>query len=345
MSLPDSDSATPPRRILILRLSALGDLVFCTALLDALHRAYPQARIDWLAFSGFAGVLAEDPRIATLIALPRNALRSPRALWQLRHRLRAQDYDWVIDAQGLAKSRLLAWLAGGRRRIGFASKEPLGFLIHEIVAKGGNNADIASEYRFLGDHLTGRQDAGAPHLPVSTAARQRVGERMAALALAPGFVALCPFTTRPQKHWFDPHWIALAARLAADGLRCVILGGPADRAHAQALCAAMPAGTLNLAGETALKDLAAWLSQARLVIGVDTGLTHIGIAVRRPVIALFGSTRPYTGGATSLLAVLYEDLPCAPCKRKPTCNGQWTCMRALTPERVHVAARGLLAAS
>lgn len=328
-----------------MRLSALGDLVFCTALLDALHATWPQARIDWLAFSGFAGILAEDPRIDSLMTLPRDALRSPRDLWALRSRLRAQRYDWVIDAQGLAKSRLLAWLAGGRRRIGFASKEPLGFLMHEVFAKGGDMADIASEYRYLAEALTGRGDAPPPRLPVSEQAAARVAEAMHTHGLAPGFVALCPFTTRPQKHWFDAHWIALAEKLSADRLRCIILGGPTDHGHAQALCAAMPAGTLNLAGRTALRDLGAWLTNARLVVGVDTGLTHIGIAVQTPVVALFGSTRPYTGGAASPLAVLYEDMPCAPCKRTPTCHGQWTCMQRLSPARVHAAARGLLARS
>jgi heptosyltransferase I len=158
-----------------------------------------------------------------------------------------------------------------------------------------------------------------------------------------GFIALCPFTTRPQKHWPDAYWPELARLLGEAGLgRCVVLGGPGDRAQADALVAQMPSGSLSLAGATALPDLPAWLSQAALVIGVDTGLTHIGIAVGTPTIALFGSTCPYTRGADSPLAVLYDALPCAPCKRRPTCDGAYTCMRQLTPQRVAHAARGLL---
>ncbi|SFF47864.1 heptosyltransferase-1 [Fontimonas thermophila] len=332
-----TDRPAEPSRILIVRLSALGDLVFCTSLLDGLRRRFPDAHIAWLAQSGFAGVLHEDPRVDEVIAIPKDTLSSPSALLRLRHRLHARRYDWVIDAQGLAKSRLLASLAGGHR-IGFRSKEPLEWLLHERIDKGGNPADIASEYRFLAEMLTGVR-AGPPQLPVSDRAAARVAAALRTHGLAPGFVALCPFTTRPQKHWPDTHWPALAQALVAAGLGpCVVFGGPAERARAEQLVAQMPPGSVNLAGSTALPDLAAWLMQARLVVGVDTGLTHIGIAVRRPTVALFGSTCPYTGGADTPLAVLYDALPCAPCKRRPTCGGAWTCMRQLTPERVVAAA-------
>lgn len=337
-----TDRPADPSRILIVRLSALGDLVFCSSLLDALRRRFPQAHITWLAQVGFAGVLRDDPRLNEVVAVPRNALSSPAALWHLRRTLRMQRYDWVIDAQGLAKSRLLTWLAGGTWRVGFRSKEPLGFLLHEQVDKGGDTADIASEYRYLAQVLTG-ETAGPPRLPVTPAAAARVAAEMQSLGLSPGFVALCPFTTRPQKHWPDAHWPALATRLTAAGLGpCVVLGGPADRGHAQRLVDQMPAGTRNLAGQTALPDLAAWLAQSRLVIGVDTGLTHIGIAAQRPTIALFGSTCPYTKGAASPLKVLYDALPCAPCKRHPTCDSAFTCMRQLTPDRVAQAATVLV---
>jgi heptosyltransferase-1 len=335
-------SPAPPRRILIVRLSALGDLVFCTSLLGGLRQACPEARIDWLAQAGFSALLQDDPRLDEVIPLPRHALRSPVAWLRLHRALRQRDYDWVIDAQGLAKSRWLAWLAGGRRRIGFASKEPLGGLLHERFAKGGDIADIASEYRDLASRLTG-MPAAAPRLTVSAAAAERVAQAKRKLGVESGFVALCPFTTRPQKHWPDAHWPALADRVVAAGLgRCVVFGGPGDAAQAAALVAQMPPGSINSAGRTALADLPAWLAQARLVIGVDTGLTHIGIALRRPTVALFGSTCPYTRGADSPLTVMYDGLPCAPCKRRPSCDGAYTCLAQLTPQRVAQAAVRLL---
>ena len=77
-------------------------------------------------------------------------------------------------------------------------------------------------------------------------------------------------------------------------------------------------------------------------LGMDTGLTHMGAALARPTIALFGSTCPYTDGARGPLKVMYEGLSCAPCRRRPSCDGAFTCLRLLTPERVLATAQSLL---
>nr|WP_240954107.1 lipopolysaccharide heptosyltransferase II [Solimonas marina] len=328
-------------RILIVRLSALGDIVFASSMLDALRARWPRAQITWLAQPGFAGILEGDPRVDTLIRAPADLFGSTSALWRLRRMLRAQHFDWVFDVQGLFKSRLVAWLAGGTR-VGFASKEPGGFLMQHRLDKGGDVADIASEYRYFAEAVSGIV-AGPPHLIVDDARRAAVAARAAALGLTDGFIALCPFTTRPQKHWIESHWPALVEQLAAAGLGpCVLFGGPGDRDAAARITAATRAPLINLAGDTRLAELPAWLAAARLVIGVDTGLTHIGIAVATPTVALFGSTRPYLQGADSPLTVMYDALPCAPCRRRPTCDGRFDCMRQLTPERVAVAAGRLL---
>lgn len=332
-------------RILIVRISALGDIVFASSLLDALKRRWPKAQIDWLAQAGLAGILQDDPRVNEVIALPAETLRSPRRLWQLRRELRRRHYDWVLDAQGLAKSRLLAFLAGGWR-VGFASKEPGALLMHQLLPKGGPAEDISSEYRYLASALSG-VPAAPPRLTVSATAAARVDGVLAELGLARGFIALCPFTTRPQKHWHEAHWPQLAAQLAAAGAPPLLMfGGPADQEVAARLIAASPVTIINRVGQTRIAELPAWLQAAGLVIGVDTGLTHIGIAVQAPVVALFGSTRPYTrleaGDDGSRLRVLYEALPCAPCRRHPSCEGRFDCMRALTPGRVAAQALQLL---
>lgn len=335
-SLPAREAERP--RILIVRLSALGDIVFATALLEGLRARWPGAHIAWMLQSGLAGILENDPRLDELIRLPADVLRSPAALWRLRGELAQRRFDWVIDAQGLAKSRLFAWLTPGARRMGFDSKEPLGFVLDQRIDKGGDVRDLASEYRYLSQRLTG-QVAPPPRLRVSESARVAAVAALTEQGLSPGFIALCPFTTRPQKHWMDDYWPQLAGQLDRP---CAIFGGPADIAAAQRLCDAASVPVINLAGKTRLNQLAAWLEQASLVIGVDTGLTHIGSAVRRPVVALFGSTCPYTQGADSPLRVLYDALPCSPCKRHPTCDGRYDCLRGITPARVAAAAHQLL---
>jgi len=91
---------------------------------------------------------------------------------------------------------------------------------------------------------------------------------------------------------------------------------------------------INLAGKTSLLEAIAIIDSSTAVIGVDTGLTHIGIAKDKPTVALFGSTRPYLNPDSDKARVIYEDMSCAPCRRNPTCNGQFTCMRNLTAEKV-----------
>lgn len=338
-------AATPDApRILIVRTSALGDIVFASSLLDALRRRWPRAHIAWLAQSGFAGILDGDPRLDERISIGADVLRSPPQLWKLRRELRARRFDLVCEIQGLFKSRLLAWLAGGYR-VGFASKEPGARLMHRLLPKGGDIRDISSEYRHFAEQLTG-DIAAPPRLPVDAGLQARVAASRQQRQLTAGFIALCPFTTRPQKHWIEPYWPQLIEQLAAMGRGpCVIFGGPGDREAAARIAAATQAPLLNLAGETRLGELPAWLAQAALVIGVDTGLTHIGIAVGTPTLALFGSTCPYTrlgSDDEARLRVLYDALPCAPCRRHPSCDGRFDCLRGITPARVAAAAAELL---
>lgn len=333
----------PQPRILIVRLSALGDIVFATALLEGLRAAYPRAHIAWLAQPGFGAILEQDPRLDELIRVPAEALRSPLALARLRGELTRRRFDWVIEAQGLAKSRAVAALAGGATRIGFESKEPLALLMHHRLPKGGDIRDVSSEYRYLAEAITG-VPAPPPRLRVSETARAAAIAALAAQGLAAGYVALCPFTTRPQKHWMEAYWPDLAQRLGqALGRPCAIFGGPADTAAAARIAAQAGGAAADLAGRTRVAELPAWLEQAGLVIGVDTGLTHMGIALRRPTVALFGSTCPYTRGADSPLRVIYDALPCAPCKRNPSCGGSFDCLRGISPARVHQTALQLLA--
>jgi heptosyltransferase-1 len=91
---------------------------------------------------------------------------------------------------------------------------------------------------------------------------------------------------------------------------------------------------VSLAGRTSLVQCAAIIDKAELLVGVDTGLTHLGIAMRTPTLALFGSTRPYLDTGFARAKVLYAALPCSPCKRRPTCDGRFDCMRQHTVDNI-----------
>ncbi|MFB1490444.1 MULTISPECIES: glycosyltransferase family 9 protein [unclassified Thiocapsa] len=340
-------------KILIVRLSAIGDIVFASPLIAALRRAYPQAHIAWLVQPEYRSLLDRHPDLDEVIACP---LGHWRRLWRerrlrellsgiaaLRTNLREYRFDLAIDLQGLLKSGALTRLSDARERIGLGSREGSRWLMTRTLLRGGDPRRIGSEYLYLAETLG---------LPVEDFAMAiHYGETEADFAdriiakhdLSDGFAVLCPFTTRPQKHWIEERWAPLAARIQADlGLTPVLLGAPADLEAATRIGDAADTSLVDLTGRTSLIEAAALIDRASLLIGVDTGLGHIGIAFGTPSLLLFGSTCPYLDTTRANARVLYHKLDCSPCKRRPTCDGAFTCMRLITTDEIMDAARGVL---
>lgn len=326
------------QRILIVRLSALGDVTMASGLIPALQARWPEARVSWLVEPASVPLLRHNPSLAEIIVWPRAEWtglwrqRRWRDLWRavarFRADLRARRFDLVLDAQGLLKSGLLAWMTGAPRRVGLDSREGSRWLMTEQVLAPpvAGAAPMSREYRQLARALGAPDAAFELDLAVGDAPRLRWRAKAAAAGLRGPLVALCPFTTRPQKHWFEDRWAALATALKAEGLSPVLLGGPADREAAARIVAASPA-LVSLAGDLALDDTVAAIADCVLLVGVDTGLTHMGTALKVPTVALFGSTRPYLDAGTPRTRVLYEPMACSPCRRHPTCGGRFDCMR------------------
>jgi heptosyltransferase-1 len=330
-------------RILVIRLSAIGDVVMASGLIPALREIAPGAHIAWVVEPAATPLLRHNPRLDEVIVLPRGEwqalwrARRPVALVQsvlaFRRELKARRFDLAIDAQGLLKSALCAWWSGAARRVSLIGREGSHRLMTERVQPTPDPLrPIAAEYRALARHL----GAKAPYrmdLSVGQAARQVATDRLASSGVHGRYAVLCPYTTRPQKHWFDEQWAATARRLLADGITPVLLGGPGDAPLAPAIIDAAP-GLVNLVGALKLDETVAAIAGAALLVGVDTGLTHMGTALGVPTVALFGSTRPYLDARTPATAVIYETLPCSPCRRHPTCGGRFDCMRAIEVDAV-----------
>ena len=343
------------KRVLIVRTSAIGDVVFASPFAAAIKRSDPTAHVAWLVEPGIHELLAADPAIDELILWPKAEWKQ---LWkeklygelfgrirQFRTMLRAKQFDTAIDMQSLLKSGALTWLSGAPRRIGLGSREGSQWLMTEVVPKGGIPRRISSEYLYLAEQLG--LDAGEflPTLHVAEETEQKAHKLMSDHGLEAGrFAVFAPFTTRPQKHWFEDAWQALAPRVRDElGLAPVILGGPADTAAAERIAAATP-GVVQLAGATRLPEAAALIRHAGLLVGVDTGLTHMGTAFNTPTVAIFGSTRPYLDTCRPNGRVIWLGLECSPCRRRPTCNGAFTCLRDISPQRVIDEARAVLEA-
>jgi heptosyltransferase-1 len=341
------------KRILIIRLSAIGDVVMASGLIPALRSRWPDAHLAWLVEPAAAPLLRHNPRLDEVIVWPRAEWRQLwrqrrygqllRRIRDFRRQLRAQRFDLVLDAQGLLKSGVWAWLSGAPARIGLIAREGSHLLMTErVVPPQQHEKLISSEYRFLAQHLGAGPEAF--HLDLAVGAAPLAAAREALQDAAGPLAALCPFTTRPQKHWFEERWAELAQRLRERDYTPVLLGGPGDVDTARRIAAADP-GLINLTGRLKLDETVAAISQSSLLIGVDTGLTHMGTALGIPTVALFGSTRPYADAGTRRTTILYQPLGCSPCRRHPTCNGAFDCMRLHTvPAVLDAAVRTLEAA-
>jgi heptosyltransferase-1 len=347
----------PAPRILIIRLSALGDVVMASGLIPAIRALHPEAHLAWLTEPPAAPLLQHNPGLNEVIVWPKERWKQ---LWKarqwgallkelraFRHKLRSERFDLVLDAQGLLKSGVCAWLTGAPRRIGLLSREGSQFLVHETIAPPTAEVDdgMSREYRFLAQYLGAPASAFWPSLVPGQTATQAAQKALQAQGLGPSgspqHVVIAPFTTRAQKHWFNDHWQALISQMQEQGLAVVMLGGPSDTAEAAKLTTQCP-GLINLVGQLKLNESAAVIASSRLMVGVDTGLTHMGTAFKRPTVALFGSTRPYLDGRTPSTHVMYDALSCSPCRRHPTCAGRFDCMRQLTPQRVWQSAQTLM---
>ena len=331
-----------PRHILIIRLSAIGDIVMASPLPSALRNRFPDARISWLCQPECADLVAHHPDVDQVIAWPRkewqNLWRQGAVLelWQtyrkMSRALHAQKIDLVLDLQGLLKSGLLAHATGAKHRISLGGSEGSRYLMTQVVPRDkGDTSLIGSEYRYLAQQLGCNTDDFSMNVEAGSGAAASAAALVESQGISGKWMVICPFTTRPQKHWINAHWRDLAAKMIERwGFPVLMLGGPGDRAAAAELCSGT--GIVNLVGKTSLLEATALIAGSVGLVGVDTGLTHIGHSKGIPTLALFGSTRPYTHTAQVSSKVLFRDMACAPCRRHPTCDGRFDCMRDLTPE-------------
>ena len=347
---------TLPQRILIIRLSAIGDIIMASGVIPCLRAAFPTAHIAWLTEAGNEALLNANPRLDQVLLWPRRRWRDLRqqgdyrTWWrefrELKRDLQRPGFDWVLDLQGLLKSAVWAWLAGGQRRIGLGSKEGSQWLMTEVVSRNIASPLISKEYRRLMEVIEAAPERFAMDIALSPAAVEKAATLLAHAGVAGPFAVFCPFTTRPQKHWLDERWEDLARRLReTTGLVPILVGGPGDSARAASMVTGSAGAAVSLCGRTRLDECAALIRRAALVVGVDTGMTHMGIAMARPTLTLLGSTDPYFETGTPDGLVLHHPLPCFPCYRRPTCDGRYDCMRLHTVNQVLAAALELLTAS
>lgn len=351
-ALPDA-----VRAILLVRLSARGDVLLASPVVEALRRRYPKAHMAWVVESHARSMIEHHEGLDEIIVWDRAAwkgmIRAGRwgALWrafrELRARLRAPGFDIALDLQGLLRSGWVAWLSGAPVRIGLGSKEGSRMLMTGTVPRHGTALGSTSlQYPYFADALGLPSETLAPHLVLGDGEEDFAARFIADHGLERGYAALAPFTTRPQKHWLEDRWGEIAGHIRVElGLPVVLLGGPADREAARRIAAnaaAAPAPIIDLTGRTRLGEAAAVVRHAGLFLGVDTCLSHVSVAFRRPSVLLFGSNIPYREAPHARARIALELQPCAPCGNRPTCDGAFWCMQALGVDEVFAMAKAVV---
>jgi heptosyltransferase-1 len=263
-----------------------------------------------------------------------------QSTFHLIRALRAQKYDLVIDMQGLLKSGTWSLLSGGKTRIGLGSKEGSRYLMTDVIGLSQDDKRISSEYKVLLEKLdTGHADYAIGIQP----SQEDIHNSHALLSnymVRKDYAVVCPFTTRAQKHWPLNNWLKLIPELQTMfGVDVVLLGGPNDLSSSKEFEMASARPPVNLTGKTRMLESLAIVQRASLVIGVDTGLTHMGMLSHIPTVAIFGSTCPYLKPDNQHGIVLYANLPCSPCKRNPLCSEEYSCMHEIDEAMVLRAAK------
>jgi len=324
-------------RVLIVRLSAVGDCLQTMPLACAVREHWPHAHITWVVEKSAAPLVEANDAVDRVIVLPKRFATSPRAVNWLRSELRREQFDFTLDPQGLTKSGLVAWFSGSPRRIGSArpaAREINPWLQTELVASRAVHR--VERYLELLRPLGIERPRVRFGLTIPSAVEEKAAEFISQPELRGGFVVLNPGAGWESKRWPIERFAEVARHLTARGTPTIVTwGGEQERAWAD-MIVSQSRGAAMLAPPTSLLELAALLQRARLFVGSDTGPLHLAAAVGTCCVALFGASSatacaPYGAGHICLQEALDESTA-----RKRAAADNWA-MRRIGVEAVCAA--------
>jgi len=358
--------ATKPSRILLVRFSALGDVIQTLPILTMLRDGFPEAKIGWAIDTELAPAIEGHPALDYVHRCSRRtwmqALSNP-AKWPSAARefqafvdeVSSVGYDVAIDAQGLLKTALLPYLAGVKRRIGFRHGREFSSVFYtERHLRRGEYFDPAVchlEHMAYLAYNIGAIDVRYTIEPprVSESARQRVAELLdGAFANHTPLVAMAPATQWVSKHWPEEYWSALISQLLAEtDLNLIVQGSASDAPVGERILRAVPLAlrqgrVCNLFGKLPIPEMYALYERVHAAVGSDSAPLHIAGAMRVPVlVGIYGPTgyrrTPPVGSPHIKLLSSEGALACQPCHKRTCPLGTDECMKRVRPEEVFQA--------
>lgn len=355
------------QKILLIKISAIGDVVHTIPVLNKLRRRYPTARLDWLLRTPIAELLRHNPAITNVVDFVRPQRTT---FWrsapivsyaQLAATLRAIRYDLVIDLQCQSRTAALALATGARVRIGFdrpraqawanSRKVTEDFRKHAWQgAREGSwlaythhiplptlDVHVVDHYLSVGAMLGFDDSAADFSFPVPQSAIDQIDSllRQRGIRDTP-LVVIAPRGNWETKRWEGEKFADIARHFLQRGYGVVLVGAAHERAVTDEIARLAP-GAVDLGAETTLSQLAALIRRAAICIAHDSGPAHLAVALDRPVVSLFGPSdpvwaRPYGRDR----AVVRAGLPCSPCylRRLSSCRYDLACMQHLSARAV-----------
>lgn len=334
--------------ILIVKLSAIGDVVHALPVAHALKTCYPQARITWVVEKAAYDILVNNPTIDEILIFDKPKYKSLAGFAKhapaFVQELRSRKFDLALDLQGLFKSAAIAWLSGAPVRCVYQNaREGSDLLARKVVgpnAKGHVVEQYLDVVRQIGCHVS------RVSFPIEIAEEEK--DTATAIACQAGldlntpYVILSPGANWPNKCWPPAHFAKLAADLRSCGITPLLTGGPSDLPKAAEIRRLAKASLVDITGKTTLKQLAYLIKRAQVFVGGDTGPMHLAAALGTPVVALHGPTDtirngPYGAQHTTIVAAQ----ECAGCWKR-RCPKDRDCLAVINPNQVFETVRKYL---
>ena len=329
--------------ILIVKLSAIGDVIHTLPSLAVLRRLYPDAHITWVVEEAAADLVIGHPYLDSVLVSRRKSWSKKLLRGQVRglfseiknfvKNLRQRDYDLVIDFHGLFKSSIIVFFSRGKRKLGYDSWQELsGLFLSEKIPEDMNKHAV-DRYLDFPRYLGAKIDKVEFTLPLDNKAEEKVLRLLREHNLEDKkFVAVNPIAYWETKLWSNEEFARLAD-LINNKLSLKVVFTGSEKESIEEITSLMKTESVNLGGKTTLLDLAYLYKKAGMVITTDSGPMHLAAAVGIPVIALFGPTDPARTGPYGVgHTIIRTELPCSPCFLKKCSTKQ--CMKDISTEQV-----------
>ncbi|KAA0224992.1 glycosyltransferase [Fimbriimonadia bacterium ATM] len=284
----------PGKKLLIIKLSSLGDIVHSMPVAMALKRHRPDLEIHWLVRDQFADLLAAHPAVDKVIQVRRKPGLSE--IFRLRRQLRSEQYDTSVDLQSLARSAVATWFSRAKLRLGYHRQQEGAWLFSKAVAPKVPGEHVIRQYGALAEALGCPIDPIEFGLSPQPEAVQRICEKLEQIGVNGPFVALNLGSGGAEKRWPVEHYARLVPMLRSAGLTPVVIGSPGEVSLYEELCKFVGEKVPSLVGQTSIAELVAVLSRCAAHVGADTGSSHIAVALGRPVVSVMGPTLPERSG-------------------------------------------------